>query len=108
MADFLLIQSRDPFESRGSESFLDWARRLVAQGNGVTLFLVENGVLAARAGAKNESLAALAKSGVALLADEFSLRERGIGPDRLLAQVRASPLDLVVDRLAAGAKTLWH
>ena len=42
-----------------------------------------------------------------MLADEFSLRERGIGGG-LTEGVASAPLDTVVDQLADGAKTLWH
>jgi len=43
-----------------------------------------------------------------VLADEFSLRERGIAANRLAGGVSASPLDVVVDQLAEGRKALWH
>jgi len=49
----------------------------------------------------------LAQGGVTVLADDFTLRERGIPAERLAAGVTASPLDVVVDQLAAGHKTIW-
>jgi len=52
------------------------------------------------------ALSALCQSGVTVLADDFSLRERGIS--KLAEGVAASPIDVVVDHLAAGHKTLWH
>ncbi len=42
----------------------------------MTLFLVQNGVLSARESAQSAALSAVAGNGVAVLADEFSLRER--------------------------------
>jgi len=48
----------------------------------------------------------LARSGVTVLADDFSLQERGI--TKLAEGVAAAPIDVVVDHLAAGDKTLWH
>ena len=45
---------------------------------------------------------------VEVRADDFSLRERGISADRLQPGVTPSPLDLVIDRLAEGAKAIWH
>jgi intracellular sulfur oxidation DsrE/DsrF family protein len=53
-------------------------------------------------------LAALARAGVEVLADEFSLRERGIRSDHLATGVKMAPLDVVVDRLEEGRKALWH
>jgi predicted peroxiredoxin len=104
----LLIESRDPFDSADTASFAALAADLAKAGHRVTLFLVQNGVLPARRGAKSELLGALVSNGVEVLADEFSLRERGISADRLVDGVKAAPLDLVVDQLADGRKALWH
>ena len=106
MAQYLLIESRDPFESNDVGYYYDLARGLVEDGSQVTLFLVQNGVLAARPSAHSATLDALAQSGVTVLADDFSLQERGIA--RLAEGVAAAPIDVVVDHLAAGHKTLWH
>ena len=106
MAHYLLIESRDPFEVNDVAYYYDLSRALVASGNEVTLFLVQNGVLAARPSAHSAKLDALARSGVTVLADDFSLQERGIA--RLAEGVAAAPIDVVVDHLAAGHKTLWH
>jgi len=108
MSHFLLIESRDPFETNDVEFCYDLAARLVRQGDQVTVFLVENGVLPARGGARSEPLSALATAGVEVLADDFSLRERGIAADRLAVGVTSAPLDIVVDRLASGSRTIWH
>jgi hypothetical protein len=50
----------------------------------------------------------LAKEGVEVLADDFSLRERGIVAGRLASGVKSAPIDVVVDQLADGRKTIWH
>ena len=50
----------------------------------------------------------LVQSGVEVLADDFSLRERGIPTGRLQAGIKSSPLDVVVDGLAEGCKVIWH
>ena len=106
MAQYLLIESRDPFESNDVSYYYDLARGLAESGNQVTLLLVQNGVLSARPSAHSAALGALARSGVTVLADDFSVKERGIA--RLAEGVVAAPIDVVVDHLAAGHKTLWH
>ena len=106
MAQYLLIESRDPFESNDVGYYYELAKGLVEGGNQVTLFLVQNGVMSARPSAKSAALEALAQSGVTVLADDFSLRERGVA--KLAEGVAAAPIDVVVDQLAAGHKTLWH
>ena len=106
MAQYLLIESRDPFESNDVGYYYDLAKGLVDDGNQVTLFLLQNGVLAARPSIHSARLEALARSGVTVLADDFSLQERGIA--KLAEGVAAAAIDVVVDQLAAGHKTLWH
>ena len=106
MTEYLLIETRDPFESNDVGYYYDLAKGLVAGGNQVTLFLVQNGVLSARPSAHAAALSALARSGVTVLADDFSLQERGIA--KLAEGVAAAPIEVVVDHLAAGHKTLWH
>jgi sulfur relay (sulfurtransferase) complex TusBCD TusD component (DsrE family) len=106
MNNYLLIESRDPFESNDVLYYYDLAKGLAESGNQVSLFLVQNGVLAARPSAHSAALSALSQSGVKVLADDFSLRERGIS--KLADGVTASPIDVVVDHLEAGHKTIWH
>lgn len=107
MANYLLIESRDPFESTAALANYDLAAALAKQGD-VSLFLVQNGVLPARRCRESQRLTALAQAGVRVLADEFSLRERGIGSDQLAEGVRPAALDIVIDQLAEGRKVLWH
>ena len=108
MAKYLLVESRDPFESNDAAQFHDLAAGLAREGNEVTLFLVQNGVLGARRSPRSDALTALAAAGVQILADDFSLRERGIPGARLATGVRSAPLDVVIDQLAEGRKALWH
>ena len=106
MDHYLLIESRDPFESNDVSYFYELTKGLVAAGNEVTLLLVQNGVLAARPSAHSATLSALRQCGVTVLADDFSLRERGIAT--LAEGVVTAPIDVVIDHLEAGHKTLWH
>ena len=108
MTRYLLIESRDPFDSNDVGFCCDLAHRLAAAKNEVTLFLVQNGVLPARSGARSEDLVKLTGAGVRVLADSFSLRERGIDERRLATGVAAAPLDVVLDALAEGVKVIWH
>ncbi len=108
MPKYLLIESRDPFDSNDTGFCGDLARQLKAANNEVTVFLVQNGVLPARAGARGGDLAGLAAAGVSVLADSFSLKERGIDESGLAPGVAAAPLEVVLDALAAGARVIWH
>ena len=106
MAEYLLIESRDPFESNDVGYYYDLARALSEEGDKVTLFLVQNSVFAVRPSAQAPMLRALVGSGVEVIADEFALKERGI--TKVFAGAQIAPIDMVVDHLEAGHKTLWH
>jgi hypothetical protein len=106
MSEYLLIESRDPFESNDVAYYYELARGLVEAGNEVTLYLVQNAVFAVRPSAEAPKLRALVGSGVKILADDFALKERGI--TKLLDGVQIAPIEIVVDHLEAGHKTLWH
>jgi predicted peroxiredoxin len=108
MAKYLLIESRDPFDNKVVARQYELAINLVKEGNEVTLFLVQNGVLPARPGTHSALLTGTARAGVEVLADDFSLRERGIADKRLAEGVKAAPLTTVIDQLAEGRKTIWH
>src|SRR4030095_12138797 len=101
MASYLFMESRNSFEGAGGFC-AGLARSLAGNGDHVTVLLVQNGVLPARAGARARSVADLAGGGGAVLADAFSLRERGIATDALAPAVRPAELDVVIDRLLDG------
>ena len=108
MSHYLFIDSRDAFESRDTDFLVSTATALRQRGNEVTLFLVQNGVMAARRQARDRHLSAIAGAGVRVLADEFSLRERGIADGELHPSIKPSGVDLIVEMLASGAKAIWH
>jgi predicted peroxiredoxin len=107
MEKYLLIESRDPFEANDVLYCYELATGLAKKGE-VTLFLVQNGVLPARRSGESSRLSELVEAGVRVLADEFSLRERGIRPDRLADGIAVASLETVVDQLAEARKAFWH
>ena len=107
MSRYVFIESRDPFESRDTQFVEETAISVKERGHDVTVFLVQNGVLAARAGVRH--LGRLADAGVILLADDLSLRERGIKAEELAPSVRESGIEALVDALVQeNTKALWH
>jgi len=107
MTRYVFIESRDPFESRDTEFVEEAAIAVKDRGHDVTVFLVQNGVLAARKNA--QCLARLAEAGVTLLADDLSLRERGINTNELATSISPSGIDAFVDAiLQENTKAIWH
>ena len=108
MAKYLFIASRDPFASNEVARYFETAKGLKKEGHAVSILLVQNGVLPARNSTKSKLLAQLMAAGVDVLADELSLRERGIPKARLADGVKVSSLDVVIDCLEQDAKVLFN
>lgn len=108
MNKYLLIHSRDPFTATDMRNDVALAGRLKKGGHQVALFLTQNAVLPVRSGARRPELHDAIGLDVEVLADDFSLRERGIGGAEMAMGVRPAPISLVVDRLATGWITIWH
>jgi predicted peroxiredoxin len=109
MARYVFIESRDPFESNDTRFVTETATELKHRGHKVTVFLVQNGALAARRNARGSHLRRLAAAGVELLADDFSLRERGITAVEMGDGVRESNIEALVDLLIEDeTKAIWH
>ena len=77
-------------------------------GNDVTLFLVENGVMPTRKSEHSAKLSELVDKGVEVLADDFSLSERGIDASVMTTGIKSASIDVVVDQLAEGRKAIWQ
>ena len=109
MTNYVFIESRDPFVSRDTRFVEETAISLRKRGHEVTVFLVQNAVLAARQGARDSCIACMVEAGVNLLADDFSLCERGIQPTEVCTGVRPSEIDVLVDAITQeNTRAIWH
>ena len=110
MSKYLIIESRDPFDSRDCDWSYGTAKELADSGNEVTVFLVQNGVLPARKGNSYAGkLQELSDSNITLLADDLSLKERAISEELLLDSVKSSEIDIVVELMVEQQyKPIWH
>jgi sulfur transfer complex TusBCD TusB component (DsrH family) len=107
-AGYLVIETKDAFAS-GPAGGVDALVEGLAHGGPTTVVLAQNGVLAAR----RDSTAAARLSQLAqsahVLADDFSLRERGIRHDELTDGVAVTTMDEIVGLLLAdGCRAFWH
>src|ERR1700687_1781434 len=109
MTNYLFIESRDPFGSSDTRFVEQTATALKQRGNEVTVFLLQNGVLAARQNGRDSTLKRLAQAGVRILADDFSLLERGIRTSELAPGIQPSNIETLVDALVQdNTKAIWH
>ena len=107
MSHYLLVESRDPFEGGDVADDFSLARELARGGHETAVLLVQNAVLAARSGARVEGLDELQRDSVRVLADSFSLRERGIAAADLRSGIQARELDVILDAMTDGHKVMW-
>lgn len=110
MSTYVLVESRDPFESRDVSHYYVLATSLAAKGETVKLFFVQNGVLALRNTIPSNPLAEVIAADIEILADEFSLKERGITETDTLMGVQATEIGTLVDLALADTdtKVIWH
>jgi len=109
MTNYLFIEARDPFASRDTEFLERTAIALRQGGHEVTVFLVQNGVLAARQNGSDAYLSRLVGAGVTLLADDFSLSERGIQAAEMRPGIQPAGIETLVDALLEeNTKAIWH
>lgn len=79
------------------------------EGHTVTVFLVQNGVLAALKLAGESQVPAIVESGVTVLADDFSMQERGISMDECAPGLQEGTMDRLIDLIVQdNTKAIWH
>ena len=108
MARYLIVNSRDWPEPGGGRYVLNLARNLRNRGHAVTVFLVEDGAHAARAGGEpGNRLSGLAAQGVRVLVEEAAVAAEGLGG--VSRGIMPANLDVLADLIATGSdKVVWY
>ena len=108
MTHYLILESRDPYDSADWANMQEIVVELKKNGNDVTLFLLQNGVLPIRKGTSFEKHFDNLKSlEIKIFADFFALQERGI--KEIAKSVEKSNLDRLIQLcLRPNTKTIWH
>jgi len=109
MAQYVLVETKNPLEGGGYA--FELGKQLRDLKHGVTVYLLQDAVFAARKRFEaGEKLVAEAKAhNFTLLADEVSLRQRGITKSRLAEGVRVSNTNELSDLLMEKSdKAIWH
>ncbi|MFY9268805.1 MAG: DsrE family protein [Candidatus Manganitrophaceae bacterium] len=107
MPHYLIVDSRDLTEYTNGRYIQKVASKLKEEGNDVTLFLIENGVIAARKGSEiGKNLTTLSQGGTKVLVDDISCKARGVA--QLAEGVAESTVDQLADLIAEGSdKVIW-
>ena len=109
MTNYVFIESRNPFDSPDTAFVAEAAVALKKKGHSVTVFLVQNAVFGARKQAQRSQLSSVLESGVTVMADDVSLRERGISAEECAVGLKSGTIDHLVDLLEQdNTKAIWH
>lgn len=97
-AEYVLVETQEP------GGILADALTLREQGHPVRVYLVQDAVHGA-----GSSVEALMDAGCVVLADDFSLAQRGLTPDDLTPSTRvASMAELAAELLDPAVRAVWH
>ena len=108
MSDYVFLQSQDPFTETQTLAQYQLIHNLATKDNRVTLYLIQNGVMPARRGALCKPFDLLCNQNINVVADRFSLEQRGIELDQLKSGVNAEEIGVVIDAMLRGDKVIWN
>lgn len=107
MGDYLLVESRDPDEASAPGAFMRDAVRLAQAGHRLSVYLVQEGVLAAVR--RRPEVAAVLRAGATVSVDNASMVRRALDTERLVPGVRIDGIDALAAKvLEAGVAVVWH
>jgi sulfur relay (sulfurtransferase) complex TusBCD TusD component (DsrE family) len=109
MEQYLLIESRDQFESNEVQYFYDLAIDLKIQKNDVKLFFLQNAAFSLRKNIPNsEQISNIIALDIPIFVDEFSAKERGIFQENLRPGIMISSLEIIIEHMLNHVKVIWH
>lgn len=78
MTNLLLVLSKDPYTTETPDLVLDIGLNAREKGNEVALYLIEDGVTAARNGEFGKKLTSACKKGIKIFADDKAVLSRAL------------------------------
>jgi sulfur relay (sulfurtransferase) complex TusBCD TusD component (DsrE family) len=106
---YLLIETKNPLD--GGDWAFDLGKQLRELQHDVTIYLLQDAVFAARKSFKAgaDLVHEAEQSGLTVLADAVSCRQRGIVGERVAKSVGVAAMDQMVDLLMERSdKAIWH
>lgn len=106
MANLLMIMSKDPYTTETPDLVLDIGLNAKEKGNDVALYLVEDGVTAARKSEFGDKLAAAHKKGIKIYADDKAVLSRSL-TDKLISWVQIKEIGALLDYIMDYDRVVW-
>jgi len=108
MSAYVLVESRDVNTTPAVTGIVNMAAQLQKDGYQVTLFLRQKSVPADKHSLFAQRLSDVAKTGVAVFADEQSLSDRGISLSSIPRNINAVSLQTMLDHVTDDDIVIWH
>ena len=107
MTNLLLVLSKDPYTTEIPNLVLDIGLKAKAKGNNVSLYLVEDGVTAARKSEFGNKLQDAKKKGIKILADDKAVQSRGLDGN-LVDWVQVKEIGTLLDHIVEdNTRVAW-
>jgi len=111
----LILLSKEPYSFEKTSLAVVTASKAAEKDVDVTIFLIEDGVLATRPNQKparganfGDALTKLIEKGVEVLAEDLSLAARGLSTDKLLSGIRISNISELTDLIMEKSdRVIW-
>jgi sulfur relay (sulfurtransferase) complex TusBCD TusD component (DsrE family) len=106
MTNLLMVLSKDPYTTETPDLVLDIGLNAKEKGNDVTLYLIEDGVTAARKSEFGNKLAAANKKGIKIYADDKAVLSRSL-TNKLTGSVEIKEIGALLDFIMDYDRVVW-
>ncbi len=106
MTKLLMVLSKDPYTTETPDLVLDIGLNAKDKGNDVSLYLVEDGVTAARKSEFGNKLVAAHKKGIKIYADAKAVLSRAL-TNKLVGGVEIKEIGTLLDFIMNYDRVVW-
>ncbi len=106
MTNMLLVLSKDPYTTETPDIALDIGFNAKEKGNDVALYLVEDGVTAARNGEFGKKLMAAHNKGINIFADDKAVLSRAL-TGKMINNVEIKEISTLLDFIMEYDRVVW-
>ena len=106
MTNLLMVLSKDPHTTEMPDLVLDIGLNAKEKGNDVSLYLIEDGVTAARRSEFGKKLEAAQKKGIKIFADDRSVLSRSL-TDKMIGAVEIKEIGKLLDYIMEYDRVVW-
>jgi sulfur relay protein TusB/DsrH len=106
MTSLLLVLSKDPYTTETPDLVLDIGINAKEKGNDVSLYLIEDGVTAARKSEFGKKLEAAQKKGIKIYADDKAILSRSL-TNKLIGKVEVKEIGTLLDFIMNTDSVAW-